>query len=298
MNASQQNTYSDRHLHLLLSAPFTTYQGISSSPIPTPPKQFGSLERFLDYVTKNFIPLFQSLETVQRVVRAAFQSLLDSNITYAEASVPLGAPLRAGVPWSEYAQLLRKEQQAVADRLTVRLEIGHAREIPGDWLPHLKAAITTGIFEGVDLYGNELHGDIRELEWYFATARAQGLYVKLHTGEICGAARMRYELDRVRPNAVQHGIAAVQDADLLKHLAEMGIPLHVCPSSNVAAGTAKSIAEHPIAALHRNRVKVTVGSDDQAIFGVTVRDEFARLLSAGTLDSAELDQIRLNGVQR
>ena len=45
---------------------------------------------------------------------------------------------------------------------------------------------------------------------------------------------------------IGHGTSAASDPKLLDHLAEAGIPLEVCPSSNIATRAVASLDEHPI----------------------------------------------------
>ena len=52
---------------------------------------------------------------------------------------------------------------------------------------------------------------------------------------------------------IGHGTSSAQDPALLEHLAEHGIPLEVCPSSNVATRAVAWLEEHPLAAVRRRR---------------------------------------------
>ena len=52
---------------------------------------------------------------------------------------------------------------------------------------------------------------------------------------------------------IGHGTSAALDPELLAHLAETGIALEVCPSSNVATRAVASLAEHPLRSVRRGR---------------------------------------------
>jgi adenosine deaminase len=287
---------SDRHLHLLLSAPFETYESVSRSPLAPPPSRFPSLPAFFHYVGTQILPLFGSLENVHTITEAALQHLVDDGVTYAEASLPLPGPLRVGCSWQEYAQIFFELQKRFSDRLAVRFEIGHAREQPIDWENLMHEAIATGIFWGVDLYGDEEMQGVADYRRYFEIAKASNLAIKYHSGERCSAARLRADLEAVMPVALQHGISAAQDPDLLSFLASERITLNICPASNVALGHASSYEQHPIRQIVRAGVPVTICSDDFGVFGVPLSDEYARLLEAETLTAAELEQIRRFGL--
>ena len=68
---------------------------------------------------------------------------------------------------------------------------------------------------------------------------------------------------------------AVEDPALVAHLAQAGVVLDVCPTSNVRTGLAPSVAAHPIRAFHEAGVRVTVSSDDPLPFATTVTTELA-----------------------
>jgi aminodeoxyfutalosine deaminase len=90
---------------------------------------------------------------------------------------------------------------------------------------------------------------------------------------------------------IGHGTSAAQDPELLAHLAANGIPLEVCPSSNVATRAVASLDEHPIRVFRDAGVTVTVNSDDPPMFGTTLAREYeiaARLLGLDEAGVADL----------
>jgi adenosine deaminase len=70
-------------------------------------------------------------------------------------------------------------------------------------------------------------------------------------------------------------VRAIEDPALVAELAERGIVLEVCPSSNVALGLFPSYADHPLGALREAGVRVTLGSDDPPYFGCSIGSEYA-----------------------
>jgi adenosine deaminase len=59
-----------------------------------------------------------------------------------------------------------------------------------------------------------------------------------------------------------------------------------------------SIEEHPLAALHRAGVSVTVSTDDRTVTGVTLSEELARCVTDAGLSRAELASVSLNAFGR
>ena len=55
---------------------------------------------------------------------------------------------------------------------------------------------------------------------------------------------------------------------------------------------------HPIQKIYRSGVNVTINSDDILIFDSDVSKEYLRLYKSGCLMAEELDDIRVNGLQK
>ncbi|MGH8988644.1 MAG: adenosine deaminase [Acidimicrobiales bacterium] len=107
----------------------------------------------------------------------------------------------------------------------------------------------------------------------FARARAEGLRTCAHAGESSGPDGVRDVVERLHVERVDHGVRALEDPLLVAALARTGMPLDVCPTSNVRLGVAPSLADHPIEALRASGVRVSVNTDDPLIFGTTVAGE-------------------------
>jgi adenosine deaminase len=88
-------------------------------------------------------------------------------------------------------------------------------------------------------------------------------------------------------------VRAIEDPDLVGELADRGIVLEVCPTSNVALGVFAGYEEHPLPALRAAGVKVTLGSDDPPYFGTSIGREYAlahERLGCGLEDLREITE--------
>ena len=99
-------------------------------------------------------------------------------------------------------------------------------------------------------------------------------------------------LEHLRPERIGHGVRSIDDPRLVERLAELALPLEVCPSSNVATGVYATIEEHPFRRLRDAGVVVTLNSDDPALFGSWVSDEYRVAREAFGFDDAELGRHR------
>lgn len=127
---------------------------------------------------------------------------------------------------------------------------------------------------GFDLAGYELRDpDASRHAEAFAVARAGGLGLTVHAGEVADDGELVRRALAVGPHRIAHGATAVHDPVLCQELIDRGITLDLCPTSNLQAGTVRSFAEHPLPELVRRGVPVTISTDDTTISNVTLSEE-------------------------
>jgi adenosine deaminase len=129
----------------------------------------------------------------------------------------------------------------------------------------------------------------------FEAARAGGLRITVHAGEWGGAAQVRRALE-VSPERIAHGSGAVDDAALCEELIARGVTLDLCPTSNYQAGIVPSIAEHPLARLHRAGIPVTLSTDDTTVSDIKLSEEYVNAVEAIGLTLPELWAIDLHAL--
>ncbi|MBO0846889.1 MAG: adenosine deaminase [Nocardioides sp.] len=134
---------------------------------------------------------------------------------------------------------------------------------------------------GFGLGGPEIGVGRPQFKPHFDAARRLGLHSVPHAGETTGPETVWDALASLGAERIGHGTSSAQDSRLLEHLARHGVPLEVCPSSNIATRAVASLDEHPIAVFRDAGVTVTVNSDDPSMFGTSLNREYeiaARLL--------------------
>jgi adenosine deaminase len=130
----------------------------------------------------------------------------------------------------------------------------------------------------------------------FARAAAAGLRRCVHAGESSGPEGVRDAIDLLGAERVDHGVRAVEDPALLGELAQRGIPLGVCPTSNVRLGLYPTLAAHPVDQLRQAGVRVTLNTDDPVLFETTVAGEYARAAATFGWDRPELVALARNSL--
>jgi aminodeoxyfutalosine deaminase len=137
---------------------------------------------------------------------------------------------------------------------------------------------------GFGLGGPEIGVPRPQFQPHFDAARAAGLRSIPHAGETTGPETVWDAVRLLGAERIGHGTSAAQDPALLAHLAETGIALEVCPSSNIATRAVATLAEHPIRAFRDAGVTITVNSDDPPMFGTDLNREY--VIAAGVADLA------------
>lgn len=163
-----------------------------------------------------------------------------------------------------------------------------------DWILDLDAA--DGVV-ALGLGGDEVGFPPAPFAADFARARAAGLRVVAHAGETTGPGTIWDSLRLLGAERIGHGVRAVEDPALVAHLAETGVPLELCPTSNLRTGVVVSLADHPLPLLDAAGVTVTVNSDDPPLFGTTLTEEYKLLARAWGYGASDLERIARNAVR-
>jgi adenosine deaminase len=108
----------------------------------------------------------------------------------------------------------------------------------------------------------------------FRLAADRGLRRCVHAGESSGPQGVRDAIEHLRAERIDHGVRAVEDPALVRELADRGMFLDVCPTSNVRLGVATSLADHPVERLRAAGVRVSLNTDDPLLFGTDIAREY------------------------
>ena len=149
---------------------------------------------------------------------------------------------------------------------------------------------------GVDLAGQEANYPVSLFRSLFERAQAEGLGITIHAGEWAGPESVRSAVE-VGATRIGHGIRTIEDPELVQLLVERGIVLEVCPSSNVDSGAVLSLKDHPLEKLYTAGVRTTLNTDDPLISGITLSDEFARVMAQTALTLNDLKRMQILGAR-
>jgi adenosine deaminase len=127
---------------------------------------------------------------------------------------------------------------------------------------------------GFNLAGDEAGYPPAQFARAYEIAASSGLGCTVHAGEHAGPESVREALT-LPITRMSHGVRAIEDPVLVAELAERGIVLEACPTSNVATGVYAGYETHPLRALFEAGVKLTLNSDDPPYGGASIGGEYA-----------------------
>jgi len=126
---------------------------------------------------------------------------------------------------------------------------------------------------GLDLAGDEAGFPARLFERHFQKAKDAGLRITVHAGEAAGPESIREALDILGATRIGHGVRAIEDPALIEELAERGIGIECCLTSNIQTSTVTSYAAHPLRYFLERGLLATINTDDPGISGITLDHE-------------------------
>jgi aminodeoxyfutalosine deaminase len=269
--------------------------------VPSDPEQLAKFFEFRDFA--HFIEVYLAVVDLIRTpddvrlltYEVAREMAVGQNIRYAELTcTPYTSVLPhvegKGMAIEAYSEAIEDARTAALRDFGIRLQWIY--DIPGEaGLPSADATLDWALNHPTDglvafgLGGPEVGVPREQFRPHFEAARAAGLHSVPHAGETTGPQTVWDALHHLGAERIGHGTSAAQDPALLAHLAETGIPLEVCPSSNIATRAVSTLAEHPIRAFRDAGVVVTVNSDDPPMFNTTLNREYE--IAADLLDLDE-----------
>ena len=120
---------------------------------------------------------------------------------------------------------------------------------------------------GVGLDSSEVGHPPEKFARVFKASLDLGLKTVAHAGEEGPAQYIIDAMDMLNVSRIDHGVRCTESTALIERLAKEGMPLTVCPQSNVRLKVYENMSQHPILELLEKGVMVTVNADDPAFFG-------------------------------
>jgi aminodeoxyfutalosine deaminase len=304
------------HVHQVGSASARIVSQLATRHPGTVPSDLDQLRTFYEFRDfAHFVEVYLAVVALIRTpddihyltYEVAREMATEQGLRYAEltctpfTSVRPDAP-DLGMPIEGYTEAI--EAARVEAERDFGLVLRWVYDIPGEFgVPSADATLDYALnhrpegLVGFGLGGPELGVPRPQFQPHFEQARAAGLHSVPHAGETTGPQTVWDSLTLLQAERIGHGTSSAQDPALLRHLAETGVPLEVCPSSNVATRAVATLEEHPIRAFRDAGVTVTVNSDDPPMFGTTLNREYAIAADLLGLDEAGVAELARTAVR-
>ena len=285
------------HLHLEGSVEPETLHELDPA---TPVEEFRALYQYPDF--ESFLRAFgvvgkrlRGPDDYALITRRLLESLARQNVRYAEIIVAAGVVLWKG---QEFAPIFEAICAAAAESpVQVRWILDAVRQFGTEHVMRVAELAAERVGDGVIAFGiggSEERGPANQFGEAFRFARAAGLRLTAHAGESMGPQSIWDALE-LGAERIGHGIAAVRDEVLMRHLRERDIPLEICISSNVVTGVVPRIEDHPVRRLYDAGVPIVLNSDDPAMFRCSLTGEYRLAAAHFGFTEEELEGLAANG---
>ncbi len=261
--------------------------------------KFTSLQDFLDLYYENMAVLRTEADfydlTMAYLARASAEGVRHAEISFdPQAHVARGVPLEVALSGVTRALEAGRRDRGISGGLIVNFLRDRPPEEAMEMLPqllHLDAPILA-----IGLDSAEVGNPPSMFRSVFALAHASGLHCVAHAGEEGPPGYVWEALDVLGVERIDHGVRSMEDHALVERLAAEGVPLAVCPLSNVRLGVFPRLADHPIVKMLGRQLRVTVNSDDPAYFGGYITENYRQLVETFALDAAAVAQLARNSI--
>jgi aminodeoxyfutalosine deaminase len=258
--------------------------------------RFCSFAGFLECF-KWVVERLRSPEDYALITKRMTEALARQNVHYAEVTLSAGVVLWKGQDFEPIYDAVRRE--ALHSAVEVQWNLDAVRHFGAEHAMEVAQLAAERVSQGVVSFGiggDEQRGPAGWFGDVYRFARERGLRLTAHAGETAGPESVWGALE-LGAERIGHGIRAIEDPVLVKHLREHNVPLEICISSNVATGAVESLGAHPVRRLYEAGVPVVLNTDDPGLFGTTLDREYEIAAKEFGFSEEELRGIAANGFE-
>ena len=148
----------------------------------------------------------------------------------------------------------------------------------------------------VDLAGDEYNFPGELFVEHFKQVRNAGLQVTVHAGEAGGAASVWQAINDLGATRIGHGVATIEDEKLMTYMVNNNIAIESCLTSNFQTDTVTDLSQHPLKAFLNFGIKACLNTDDPAVQGIEIRNEYTVAQQVLLLNEDDIRQLQENAL--
>ncbi len=147
--------------------------------------------------------------------------------------------------------------------------------------------------------GDEKVGDLGDFKKAFEVARACGLKLRAHAGEVRGPESIEQALDQIGVDLIDHGVGSIEKPALVERLVAAKTLLTVTPTSNlmIKDELGGDITRHPLKRLYEAGVRMNISPDDGGMMNTDIANEYRLLQEKLGFTDAQLTDITLMSLE-
>ena len=242
------------------------------------PEDCRTLEEYLERFDLPLLVL-QRADAIERVTYELVEDLAQEGVDYAEIRFAPQLSVNGGLTQDEVVEAaIRGAERGMKTypEIRVGLILCCMRGADNEAL-NMQTVETAKKYLGpvvcaVDIAGAEGLFPTENFAPVFAKVREYGIPMTIHAGEAAGPDSMKTALS-FGTKRIGHGVAAINDPELIRRLIDENVTLEVCVTSNYHTKVVPAIEMHPIHKLLDEGVHVTVNSDNRTCSRTTLQKE-------------------------
>lgn len=256
-----------------------------------------TLEKYLE-AFRITVALLQTPDALERAAWELCQDAANENVVYIEVRFAPLLHLRRGLSPSRVVEAALAGMRRAETELPIRtgLILCAMRNEPperSEKVARLAARYGDQGVVGFDLAGPEEGFPLSPHVQAIRTAQEAGVHVTLHAGEGCCPEHIAEALD-LGVERIGHGVYLFQDPATEERVRQAGIPLEVCPTSNLQiSGIMRTLSDHPLRRYLKLGIPVTVNTDNRLMSRTSSTDELWQVVQAFGLGPDEVRAILL-----
>lgn len=149
----------------------------------------------------------------------------------------------------------------------------------------------------IDLAGDESNFPAPLFVEHFKQVRDAYLAVTIHAGEAQGAQSIWQAINELGASRIGHGVNAIADPKLMDYLRDNRIGIESCLTSNVLTSTVPQLSTHPLKQFLNHGILACLNTDDPAVQGIELTDEYQHAAVQAGLSVSEINQAQRNALE-